>query len=101
MKELTEAERKLHLANCCRWRYDGYTIDDEGMPNKCFLTNETNPYLPRKVQMVPKRTCENMMPPSEKAILCSECGNVTECYSAFECRKPAFCGVCGAEVVDD
>ncbi len=43
MKELSEAERKFHLASCCRWKYDGYTIDDEGLPKECVLVNEPIP----------------------------------------------------------
>lgn len=56
MKEMTESERRFHLANCCQWKFDDYTIDDEGMPKKCVLVNETNPYLPKKVTMIPERT---------------------------------------------
>ncbi len=97
MKELTEAERKFHLANCCRWRYDGYTIDDEGLPNKCFLTNETNPYLPRKIQMVPKRTCryERHINGYYEDWICSECGHI-ENNGVWN-----YCPKCGAEILHD
>lgn len=48
-----------------------------------------------------KRTCQNMMPPSEKTNLCSECGCVTECYDVEEDIQPKFCANCGAEVADE
>lgn len=98
MKELSEAERKFHLASCCRWKYDGYTIDDEGLPKECVLVNETNPYLPNKVRMVPKRTCRKVpgkMHYGERRPKCSECG-----YSLGDSRWN-FCPKCGAEVMDE
>lgn len=98
MKELTETERKFHLANCCRWKFEGYTIDDIGMPKDCFLVNETNPYLDHRVVMIPKRTCYKVpgkMHYGERRPKCSECG-----YGLGDSRW-SFCPSCGAEVMDE
>lgn len=103
MRELTEAERRMHLANCCRWRFDGYTIDDEGMPKDCTLVNESNPYLPGKVLMVPKRTCYPVRQVSQGAhmeddVIELSCGHKVP--GRMTSQYPAFCEVCGAEVED-
>lgn len=105
MKKLTEAERRMHLASCCRWKFDGYTIDEEGMPRDCTLVNEANPYLPGKVVMVPKRTCgqprcfvpcdqDNFGNPSFDELWCEHC-------DIQLCSEWRFCPSCGAEVADD
>lgn len=103
MKEMTEAERRFHLANCCQWKFGGYDIDDVGMPKSCTLVNMTNPYLPHKVLMVPKRTCHKVpgkMGYKGRKVICSECGYGLGDSRWYFCPK---CGaeICGAEVVDD
>lgn len=109
MKPLTEAERKLHLANCCQWKFDSYTIDDEGMPKDCVLVNEINSYLPDKVVMVPKRICQIVDISERRGTGCNHqlyqlsCGHFIEKKLGERFYFCEQCGaeLCGAEIVDD